>query len=119
MNLVDFYKGLAPDYKGRKLHDIWNWDYERLEETHDYIQVLFPLPEPSSFSSRAPILTEQEIAEFRASETMQRNVMRSFRLMLDFYGLQYHENPMRVGKASHFRDRAPNWLAHGDHNFLR
>jgi hypothetical protein len=119
MSLVDFYKGLAPDYKGRMLRDIWTWDHERLEEIHDYIQVLFPLPEPSSFSSRAPILTERETAEFRASEPLQRNLMRSFQLLLDFYGLEYHENPMRVEEASHFRDRALNWLAYGDHNFLR
>jgi hypothetical protein len=119
MNLVDFYLGVAPDYQGRMLRDIWTWDYTRLEEVHDYIQVLFPLPEPSMFSSRAPILTNAEIGEFRKSQTLRENLLHSLRLMLDFYGLDYQDNPVQVRKAPHFVQRAANWLILGDHNYLR
>ena len=51
MDLVAFYQGEAPDYQGRTLREIWGWDDERLEEQHDYIQVLFPLKELSQFNS--------------------------------------------------------------------
>jgi hypothetical protein len=119
MQLVEFYLGKAPDYQGRMLQDIWTWDHEKLEATHDYIQVLFPLPEPSRFNSRAPTLRTEDVLAFRASATIRENVMRSFRLMLDFYGLEYAANPPLVQKAENFPERARNWLVYGDHNHLR
>jgi hypothetical protein len=48
--LLAFYRGQAPDDAGRWLKDIWEWDDEQLETTHDFIQWLFPLPEPSRFN---------------------------------------------------------------------
>jgi hypothetical protein len=119
MNLVDFYLGNAPDYQGRMLRDIWTWDYGKLEDTHDYIQVLFPLPESSAFNSRAPILRPEDISEFRANASIRENLLRSFRLMLDFYGLEYAEAPPLVRNADHFLEQARSWLVFGDHNHLR
>jgi hypothetical protein len=119
MNLVDFYLGRAPDYNGRLLLDIWAWDHEKLEEIHDYIQVLFPLPEPSAYNSRAPTLSTLDVAAFRTDAKILENLLRSFRMMLNFYGLEYQENPPVVRKASHFLERARNWLVFGDHNHLR
>jgi hypothetical protein len=101
------------------LRDIWTWDHEKLEETHDYIQVLFPIPEPSAFNSRAPILSTDDVAAFRANAKIRENLLRSFQMMLNFYGLDYQENPPLVRKASHFPVRARNWLVLGDHNHLR
>jgi hypothetical protein len=119
MNLVNFYLGTAPDYQGRMLRDIWTWDHERLEQIHDFIQVLFPLAEPSMFSSRAPILRAEDVREFRNNAALRDNLLRSFRLMLDFYGLEMQEDPVAITKAAHFPERAVNWLAFGDHNMLR
>ena len=62
VDLVAFYRGEAADYQGRTLHDIWNWNDRRLEDRHDYIQVLFPLPEPSQFNARAPLLDDAALA---------------------------------------------------------
>jgi hypothetical protein len=119
MNLVDFYLGNSPDYNQRLLRDIWTWDHEKLEEIHDYIQVLFPLPEASAYNSRAPILLPEDIAEFRANPKIRENLLRSFRMMLDFYGLEYQEDPPLVRKASHFPQRSQVWLVYGNHNHLR
>jgi hypothetical protein len=119
MDLVDFYLGAAPDYQGRMLRDIWTWDHDRLEHIHDYIQVLFPLPEPSMFFRRAPILHDEEICEFRRNATLRANLLRSLRQMLDFYGLKLEENPILISKAVHFAQCAADWLAPGNHNMLR
>jgi hypothetical protein len=119
MNLVDFYLGNAPDYQGRMLRDIWTWDQDRLEQIHDYIQVLFPLPEPSMFSSRAPILRAEEMREFRKNATLRDNLLRSLHLMLDFYGLELQDDPIEIKKAARFPQRATNWLSPGNHNMLR
>jgi hypothetical protein len=119
MNLVDFYLGRVADYKGRTLQEIWAWDHEKLEEVHDYIQVLFPLTEASQFVSRAPVLHQDEVEQFRGNATIRKNLHHSFELMLDFYGLECNGRPPRVSKASHFAERAQNWLVYGDHNHLR
>ena len=55
--LLRFYRLEGPDARGRTLPEIWAWDAARLEGVHDYIQWLFPLPEPSAFNPHAPILT--------------------------------------------------------------
>jgi hypothetical protein len=40
--LLAFYRGLAPDNRGRYLREILLWDDVDLEYVHDYIQWLFP-----------------------------------------------------------------------------
>ena len=34
--IILFYLGLSPDHKGRKIEEIWEWDHDRLEYTHNY-----------------------------------------------------------------------------------
>jgi hypothetical protein len=48
--LLDFYRGVGADTEGRRLEDILAWPDDDLEEVHDFIQWLFPLPEPSRAS---------------------------------------------------------------------
>lgn len=119
MDLVAFYRGEAPDYKGRTLQEIWCWDDDRLEERHDYVQVLFPLPERSAFNALAPLLDEATIACFRTDETIRANLLQSFRVMLRFYGFRVDEKTGEVLEAASFRERAPEWLFPEDHNHLR
>jgi hypothetical protein len=119
MDLVRFYLGEVPDNRGRMLHDIWGWDDSALEEVHDHIQELFPLPEPSRFNPRAPVLDEATAARFREDPVLRKNLLQSFRRMLDFYGFRLDEEKREVVPAEHFRERAANWLAYGDHNHLR
>ena len=85
--LLRFYRLEGPDMHGRTLPEIWAWDAARLEDVHDYIQWLFPLPEPSAFNPRAPILTPETIAAFLADAQLRERLLRSLKLMLDFYGL--------------------------------
>jgi hypothetical protein len=63
--LLDFYRGQARDEDNRLLADLWAWSDADLEEVHDYIQWMFPLPEPSRFNLDAPLLTDDDIAAFR------------------------------------------------------
>lgn len=102
--ILDFYRG-GPDHRGRRLSEILTWNAERLEHTHDYIQWLFPLPEPSAFQPSAPQLTAEDAAEFRRSPELQGRMRQALATMLAFYG---------------FEPRGPQpWLAPGDHNLLR
>jgi len=85
--LVDFYRGLGTDIEGRLLEDILAWNDDELEEVHDFIQWLFPLPEPSQYNPDAPLLTKEDIAAFKSDPVLQANLMRSFERILAFLGL--------------------------------
>ncbi|NMF58056.1 opioid growth factor receptor-related protein [Pseudanabaena yagii] len=120
--LLSFYRGESANPEGRKLEDIWIWQRDRLENVHNYIQWLFPLPEPSKFSANAPILDESVIAAFLADKELRKNLYRSFKLLLDFYGLQCvtsQELGVQITKAANFDSRRQYWLRPMNHNHLR
>ena len=116
--LIDFYSGKAPDAHGRYLNEILSWDYETLESTHNYIQWLFPLDTSSNFNLDAPVLTPIDKYIFSGSVLLKENIMKSFLLMLDFYGFQ-HRKSGKIVQSSSFKQRETNWLNHGNHNMLR
>ncbi|MFN0100557.1 MAG: opioid growth factor receptor-related protein [Bryobacteraceae bacterium] len=105
---LDFYRGKSTDSEGRYIHEILAWNDKQLEGVHDYIQWLFPLPDPSMFNARAPILTRGDIAVARADETIQANLRAAFERMLRFYGL-----------TAETADRPKPWVCAADHNHLR
>ncbi|RAL59926.1 hypothetical protein DID88_000552 [Monilinia fructigena] len=99
------------------------WNHRKLEEIHDYIQWLFPLPEESMVSD-APLVDEDVFAAFHASSELQSEVKKSLVKMLNFYGLKFaddldEENSPVIVKASNFNDRCGNWLVSYNHNHLR
>jgi hypothetical protein len=115
--IVDFYAGKATDGAGRRLREIWGWDFERLEHTHDYIQWLFPLAERSRFNPDAPVLDAEQIAAFRADDTLRGPLLASLDVMLRFYGLA--RSGMTVTRSGDWPLRSRNWLTPGNHNHLR
>ena len=66
--LLSFYCGESTNPEGRKLENIWIWQRDRLENVHNYIQWLFPLPEPSRFNATAPLLDEKVIQAFLSNK---------------------------------------------------
>lgn len=115
--LLRFYTGEGTDDRGRTIEDIWGYSTDRLESVHDYIQWLFPLTDRSAFNPDAPLLDDETIARFRRDEVLRKNLERSLRVMLDFYGLAIagHE----ILRVPSFGERSRNWLTPGNHNFLR
>ena len=85
--LTEFYRGQPPDNRGRTLADLWAFSDDRMEAVHDFIQWMFPLREPSQFNPEAPLLTDADVAEFRADPAMPRALRRSFERFLAFLGL--------------------------------
>ena len=101
MGLVAFLNGEGTDYKGRCLLDIWNFDDNEIEQTHDYIQFMFPLAEKSGSYFNAPILSPEDIKAIRLSEVAQANLKKSAEWYLGFLGRNDH------------------WIKSYDHNHLR
>lgn len=119
--IVAFYSGTGSDAQGRTLAQVQRLSLIELEQIHDYIQWLFPLPEASAFNTAAPVLTDADILEFRSNDSLRRELVRSLRIMLEFYGLVLVEDArephVRCGPT--FEARASNWITRGNHNFLR
>lgn len=119
--LIAFYLGEFPDIEGRMIETIWSWDYLRLEYTHNYIQWLFPLKQRSNFNFRAPILDDEAIEAFNHTEQLRANLLKSFKLMLKFYGLHCEEenSEIEITKAADYLERKQVWLNQDNHNYLR
>jgi hypothetical protein len=115
--LVDFHRGTATDSEGRWLRDLWKWNDDDLEAVHDFIQWMFPLPEPSQFNPDAPLLTEEDIAAFRADATLRANLRCSYDRILSFVGLTSHDGTIKEGP--NFSARAAYVWTAPNHNWLR
>jgi hypothetical protein len=118
--IIGFYNGTQPDHRGRYLHEIQQWPDEQLESVHDYIQWLFPLPEPCGFNAAAPVLTRECIQEFRSRPDLQESLRVSFMRLMNFYGFEVRVGErISVNRAPNFAAKATGWLSPGNHNHLR
>ncbi|KAK7119515.1 hypothetical protein R3I94_021373 [Phoxinus phoxinus] len=101
-----------------EFHQKWKGQYHWLEDCHSYIQWLFPIQE-RGVNWDAHVLTKKEIKVFRKDEEAKRKLVKSYKLMLDFYGIRL------VNESTGEVDRAPNWedrfwnLNRNSHNNLR
>ena len=99
--LVPFLTGDGLDDAGRTWADIIAYDDEAVEETHDFVQWLFPLPERSRAVPEAPVMTPSDLETLRASRLARERLLQGAARMLDFY------------RASR------RWRVPHDHNHLR
>ncbi|KAH9869954.1 hypothetical protein J1614_006875 [Plenodomus biglobosus] len=76
----------AKDSHGRTQQDIMSWSDTKLERSHNYIQMLFPLPEGSPYNWAAPVVTREVFNAFRSRTELRDSMRRSFERMLEFYG---------------------------------
>jgi hypothetical protein len=118
--IVWFYRGAGTDHAGRSINQVWTFDDEQLEAVHDYVQWLFPTPEPSAYSADAPTLAAPDIEAFKADAELGRRLLASFRLMLHFYGLAMEEGPAGpiISPSARFAQRRGQW-SRTNHNNLR
>ncbi len=119
--IVSFYLAESADSSGRMIDEIHGWGYDQLDHIHDYIQWLFPLTERSNFNPDAPVLDKAQIEAFRTDEKLKAKLIKSFKVMLSFYGLQCDgiDATIKVFKSGEYLDRKRIWLINGNHNYLR
>lgn len=99
--IVEFLEGSGTDRQNRKLKDIWLMQHSEIENTHDFIQWVFPLNEPSSAVPGSPVLSVSEIDAIRSSQTAKENLPKSASWYLNFLSKNQH------------------WVTRYDHNHLR
>ena len=101
MDILEFLCGRKPDLMERNLSDIWSYDDKQIEETHDFIQFLFPLNEPSKSSFHGFYLTEDDVCKIIESSEAKTNIIKSSEWFIGFL------------------DRNRIWLEGYNHNQLR
>lgn len=74
------------DARHRSLEEILDWPDEELERCHNYIQMLFPVPEGSMFNWEAPVINRKVMDAFRSRPELQDQLEKAFERMLRFYG---------------------------------
>ncbi|CAF3675036.1 unnamed protein product [Rotaria socialis] len=102
------------------IHKYWWGDYHRLEMHHGYIQWLFPLQE-RGLNWSAEKLQKHEIDLIKRDGEALKRILKSYELMLDFYGFQLIDNTtgeLRRSSGDSYEERFRN-LNHSSHNYLR
>ena len=99
--LAAFLTADGRDHAGRSYADILAMSDAELERHHDFIQWIFPLPEPSRAAPGAQVLSVADIAAAKASGVALARLTAGAARMSAFYRQQ------------------SAWLAPYDHNHLR
>lgn len=88
--IIDFFDEniQAETNEGYTLNKTLNFDDEQLEDYHDFIQYLFPLPEPSPVNPSAPVITKEVRDIFLARDDLRLRLGDAFERMLTFFGLE-------------------------------
>ena len=103
--LCDFLEGIGIDHKGRRLDDVLSFDDIMAEQTHDFIQWLFPLDEISRAVSGAPVLSQSDIQLIHTNSDAQANIRRSASWFLGFlersnhWRTKYNHNHLRITRV--------------------
>lgn len=111
----------AADPQGRTLSSILAWSDTELEDCHDYIQNLFPLPEPSPFNPGAPVIASGAFTAFRTNPELRSRLKESFCRMLTFYGFKLLADGATeiIVEGENFGRASRNWVTRFNHNHLR
>ncbi len=99
--LIEFYSG-GTDDSGRTLCDILDWDDDKWESQHDFIQWIFPNASRSSYNPSAPVLDSETISSFVDSFHITKNIILSLTRYIDYLERNRHI-----------------WVCEFDHNHLR
>ena len=99
--LTDFLLHEGKTDSGLHFSDVIYMKKDELETTHDYIQWIFPLPEPSRFVPGSPVLTQEEY------DALHKGLYHLDRLV------------MAKGRFLTFLDEYDGWMVDIDHNHAR
>ena len=105
MNFVEFLSGVGPDYKGRMLSEIWRFTDFEIDNTHDFIQVVFPTDKLSKSSFHGLYLKSQgEIEEIQKCQITTNNLIFSSGWFLEYlkrnetWHEKYDHNHLRISR---------------------
>ena len=74
--ILNFLIGNQEDSNNRCIQDIWEMNDREIENTHNFIQWIFPLSERSEAVPNSPIVSEEEVYQIKNSELAQNNIKK-------------------------------------------
>jgi len=96
-----FIQNTGTNLKGETYDDVLEYDNDKMEDDHEYIQWIFPTNRPSEAVEEAPCLSDEEVEELKGNKVVIYNLLEGVVRMRQFY------NYNRL------------WLREYDHNHLR
>lgn len=91
------------DFLGRNLQDIWDFSDEEIEQTHDFVQLVFPTNKPSMAVSHGLYLDSETLIErIKNNPEAQKNIVKSANWFLSFlerntyWNQKYDHNQLRI-----------------------
>lgn len=114
--LKDFLTGKGVNHKGLSIQDILDFDNDRLESEHDYIQWLFPTIERSKSHPLSPVVKDigYFFSDYSEGLYIHGYMNKSFNKMLIFYGFSVIGNDIVFNENLNH-----NWITKHNHNYLR
>ena len=82
--ILGFLTGNATTSSGWLLSHVWKFNDTQIENTHTFIQWVFPTDEPSRATPGSPVLDEEQISEIQNSEQAKQNLSKSAEWYFDF-----------------------------------
>ena len=118
--IKDFYLNKSPNPHGLYLKDIWNFSEWEFDNTHDFIQWMFPLEMQSRHSKTAPIITKEVLEEMLSDQVVVNNLIRSLYKAENFWGFDVVHKKVNRSRPRDFRVfHELNWPAKYHHNYIR
>ncbi|KAM9973791.1 hypothetical protein ACTFIW_010919 [Dictyostelium discoideum] len=125
-NNFQFYKNnLSSKPDGDRIdaiHADWYNNLNKLEYHHGYVQWLFPLYVNNGMNYQAYALTRIESKLFRNDIDIAKRIIKSYELMLNFYGIRLvdkHTGQLERSKDLQHSKKQFNNLSNNSHNNLR
>jgi len=95
----------------------WFGKHGLLESHHGYIQWLFPIRE-DGLNHYAQQLQLHEASSIKNDPVLQGRIVKSYELMLDFYGIKLVDSTGKLTRADNWKSRYAH-LNRSFHNYLR
>ncbi|MCL1077011.1 hypothetical protein L2734_02280 [Parashewanella spongiae] len=73
---------------GHSISEVLKFDDNKLENCHNFIQMIFPTQTTSTVVSSAPLLSSADVLNVHYTPKTQHNIQRCIDVMLKFYGLE-------------------------------
>ena len=106
MNFESFLICKETDFLGRNLQDIWKLSDKEIEQTHDFVQVVFPTNKPSMAVSHGFYLdSETLIEQIKNNPEAKKNIIKSAKWFLSFlerntyWNQKYNHNQLRITRV--------------------
>jgi hypothetical protein len=117
--IQEFYTNKCPSGEGLFLKDMWDFNDWQMENTHHFIQWMFPIELESKHYKEAPVVSDDDLYEAFKSDEFKQNLLKSLYKIEDFWGFDVvHDGcPERDKNFRNFLTR--DWFTPYNHNFIR